>query len=615
MPSTDRAMLDAMRDSMTHRGPDDAGSYWSDDGRLGLGHRRLSIIDLSRAGHQPMQDASGRLVLTFNGEIYNFLRLRAELEERGHRFRSRTDSEVILAAYREWGASCLERLDGMFAFAIYDTLEKTLLLARDRAGEKPLFYWHRGHQIAFGSELKALLRHPDVPRQLDPDAFEHYLTYGYVPGRLCILQGFNKLRPGHGLTFDLATGHLETWQYWSLPSTHLPSPKSEEELVDELHGLLRGSMRERLVADVPLGVLLSGGLDSSLVTAVAAEVSPSPLRTFTVTFPGEGRYDESPHARLIARHFSTRHTELAAEAESVDLLDAMARQYDEPLGDPSMIPTFLVSRAIRQHATVALGGDGGDELFGGYFHYGYLDAQSRFRRWLPAPARALCSAAAAHLLPLGFRGRNQLIGTGLDVGNAIAHCHIYFDYRTRRRLMGPALRSLTTDRPTVEQQRAAEYRTDLTPLQNATRTDFTAYMVDDVLVKVDRASMLTSLEVRAPFLDPEVIEFAFGRLPDRLRVDGSRRKVLLQRLGRRLLPKEYDLSRKQGFSVPESWFRRKWGDRTWEVLSEADPGLLEPREIRKLLEGQQRGRANSERVFALTLFELWRREYGITLPG
>ena len=361
-PQAQRLWLAIGRDAMTHRGPDDAGEWWSADGRVGLAHRRLAIIDLSLAGHQPMHDASGALTIIFNGEIYNFADLRNELVAKGHAFRSHSDTEVILAAYREWGTECLGRLNGMFAFALFDEGQQTVFLARDRAGEKPLFYSHLNGVLRFASELKALLADPASPRQIDPVALDCYLAMGYVPGDRCILQGFNKLPPAHALLFHLKTGHVKIWRYWQLPELGdaAQGPVDEAALLDELEALLEGAVRQQMVADVPLGVLLSGGVDSSLITAMAVRAS-SRVQTFTVGFPGHGKLDETKHARLIARHFGTRHTELMAEDVSADLLPRLARQFDEPIVDSSMIPTFLVSQLVRQHCTVALGGDGGDE--------------------------------------------------------------------------------------------------------------------------------------------------------------------------------------------------------------------------------------------------------------
>jgi asparagine synthase (glutamine-hydrolysing) len=610
-PVSQRAWLIAGRDAMAHRGPDDAGEWWSDDGRVGLAHRRLSIIDLSPAGHQPMHDATGALSIVFNGEIYNFAELREQLVGMGHVFRSHSDTEVILAAYREWGAECLSRLNGMFAFALYDARQQIAFLARDRAGEKPLFYHHSGGALRFASELKGLLADTTLPRRIEPEALDCYLAMGYVPGDRCILQGFNKLPPAHALLFDLQTGTTKIWRYWDLtelgPSVQL-GPFDEAALLDELEALLEDAVRRQLVADVPVGVLLSGGVDSSLITAMAVRAS-SQVRTFTIGFPGHGKLDETEHARLIARHFGTRHTELMAEPATADLLPRLARQFDEPMVDSSMIPTFLVSQLVRQHCTVALGGDGGDELFGGYGHYSRLLWMQKRLGLLPRPLRRGVSLAAERMFPVGLKGRNWLQGLGVDLHNGLPLIASYFDADTRRRLMSAQVGWRAMAEEVV--QGGVPVQPDL--LQRATRMDFQNYLAEDILVKVDRASMLNSLEVRAPLLDYRLIEFAFGRVPSHLKATVHDKKILLKRLTARVLPPEFDRQRKQGFSIPlAEWlkggaFRELFDDVLRDPQCSFDAGT-----VASLLRGQDRGRSNGERLFALALFELWRRDYGVT---
>ena len=356
--------LIAQRDALRHRGPDDKGIWCSNDSRVGLAHRRLSIIDTSSSGHQPMQNDTGEYCITFNGEIYNFKDLRKELKSRGHSFKSNSDTEVILASYIEWGESCLERFNGMFAFGIYDNKKRKLFIARDRAGEKPLFYIIKNKEIIFASTLKALFADDSIDRHLDHESFQCYLAYGYVPGNMCIIEGINKLPPAHALTFDIDTGFSKIWEYWNLPEPPNSNDRNfidESILMDELENLLEESVAKQLVADVPVGILLSGGLDSSIITAMAAR-SKNSFKTFTISFPGYKEYDETEHARLIARHFGTEHIELEATSSLINLLPKLARQFDEPIVDSSMIPTYLVSKLVRKHCTVALGGDGGDEL-------------------------------------------------------------------------------------------------------------------------------------------------------------------------------------------------------------------------------------------------------------
>ena len=603
----DRSWLVAGRDAMAHRGPDDAGEWWSRNGCVGLAHRRLSIIDLSAAGHQPMSDVAGRLTIVFNGEIYNFADLRLELEAKGAMFRSHSDTEVILAAYREWGAECVSRLNGMFAFALYDAEQQVVLLARDRAGEKPLFYHYADGTLRFASELKGLLADPALPRRIEPESLDCYLALGYVPGGRCILQGFNKLPAAHALRFDMKSGLAKVWRYWQLPDLQTSAVPDEAALLDELESLLQDSVRRQLVADVPVGVLLSGGVDSSLVTAMARR-SSSKLKTFTIRFPGHGSLDETEHARLIARHFATEHVELEAQPTTADLLPRLARQFDEPVLDSSMIPTFLVCELVRRHCTVALGGDGGDELFGGYGSYSrLLWMENRLGR-VPRPLRSLISMTAERALPVGLKGRNWLQGLGADLQRGLPLVSSFFSPTTRTRLM-----AAEHGWPLVAEQvmaRDVSPRVDL--LQRATRTDFSNYLAEDILVKVDRASMLSSLEVRAPLLDYRLIEFAFGKVPSRLKATPREKKTLLKRLTMRVLPPEFDRQRKQGFSIPLArWLRAgAFREMFHEVLLDPQT-MFDRRTVRKLLAGQDRGRSNGERLFGLVLFELWRREYGV----
>jgi asparagine synthase (glutamine-hydrolysing) len=600
--------LEAMNATMEHRGPDDRGMYRSADGRVGLAQCRLAILDLTEAGHQPMGDAAGEVCITFNGEIYNFLELRAQLEALGHRFRSHSDTEVVIEAYREWGDAFIERLNGMFAFALHDIAKRRVLLARDRAGEKPLFYRHDAGRLTFASELKALMADPSQTRKVDLRSLDFYLAYGYVPAGMCILEGVHKLEQGHALVYDLDRDTLTQQRYWRLP----PPPRGAanvEELTDELQALLEDSVRRQLVADVPVGVLLSGGVDSSLVTALAARVSSRPVKTFTISFPGHGGYDEAPFARLVAQRFATEHVELAAEPATFELVPSLARQYDEPIADPSMVPTFLVSRLVRQHAKVALGGDGGDELFGGYGHYSFLLREERLRRYAPAPLRRLAGRVAERL-PVGVRGRNHVIGLSHDTSYSIAHVNLYFDYATRRALLRQYGNVATGETP--EQWKGALTDSSESVIRRATESDFRSTMVDHYLVKVDRASMMNSLEIRAPFLDHRLIEFAFGRVPDCLKANEHERKILLRRVAARLLPPELDLKRKQGFIMPlDAWFAGSWGQMIEETLLQSD--TFDRGVIRSLIESQRRGRSNAPRLYALMFFELWRREYGVSV--
>ncbi len=608
-PQTDLSWLKVGRDTLIHRGPDDAGEWWSDDRRVGLAHRRLSILDLSSLGHQPMHREDRGLSIVFNGEIYNFIELRRELEQLGHIFRSHSDTEVLLAAYTQWGQDCLMRLNGMFALAIYDAHQQHVFLARDRAGEKPLFYRLDGGDLYFASELKALLANPLLPRRIDAGALDCYLAMGFVPGDMCILSGYHKLPPAHAMRFNLAKGTAEIWRYWQLPEfDEAREVVDEVALLDELESLFEDAVGKQMVADVPVGILLSGGVDSSLVTALAVRRSDK-VRTFSIGFPGHGRLDETPHARLIARYFGTEHTELIANSTTADLLPTLARQFDEPIVDSSMFPTWLVSHLVRQHCTVALGGDGGDELFGGYGHYSrLLWMQNHFARVPNFILRGIAKAAGC--LPVGFKGRNYLQGIDVDLKHDLPLIANFFDDPTRRKL----LRGSGGYRLFAECIRKNRVPKEADLLQRATRMDFNDYLAEDILVKVDRASMHNSLEMRAPMLDYRLIEFAFGRVPSKLKVTGTDKKILLKRLAERLLPPEFDKKRKQGFSIPMTdWLKAgPFRELFWDTLSSADC-LFDPAIVKSLQLGQDQGRSNGERLFALVQFELWRKTYGVEI--
>jgi asparagine synthase (glutamine-hydrolysing) len=592
----------AMRDALTHRGPDSAGAWTEAAGRVGLGHRRLAIVDLTATGHQPMIDPATGCVIAFNGEIYNHRELRAELAD-AHAFRGGSDTEALLAAYVRWGAGCVARLRGMFAFAIWDPRARVLFAARDRAGEKPFYYQRHAGGLRFASELKGLMADAAFPRRVEADALRQFLAHGYVPAPGCIFAGVNKLPPAHTLTYRADTGELETRRYWQPP----PAPDAraaldEEALTNELGARLDAAVRRQLVADVPVGILLSGGVDSGLVTALAARAGGPRVRTFTLAFPGHGRFDEAPHAAAIARHFGTEHHELVAEPAALDLLPQLAAQFDEPMVDSSMIPTLLVSRLIRGHAKVALGGDGGDELFGGYATYARLDRLARLAARTPLPRGAQRAAAAAlqRRWGEGARGRSYLPALrDLIDGRLPDVRRLFFDDEVAALLPGAG--------PTL-----APPRGDGELIDRLCRDDFSRYLAEDILTKVDRASMLASLEVRAPWLDPDVIEFAFGRVPVRLKTTGRERKILPKRLARRLFPAGYDYARKQGFSLPiAAWFRQGGAAPLADIVRDHPVPALAPAAVAKVLAAGRRGAA-PEKVFGLALLGLWARHYRVS---
>ena len=607
--------LRVMRDSMTHRGPDDAGEWYSSDFRVGLAHRRLSIIDITQGGHQPMVDSSKQFVITFNGEIYNYQDLRCELRAKGHNFHTESDTEVILESYRAWNTDCLNHFNGMFAFCIYDVKKRQFFLARDRVGEKPLFYTKKLGIFAFASELKALMQHPELPRTVNLAALEAYFTYGYISGEDCILEGVHKLPPAHALSFDVSTSELKVWRYWEVPQPQIKQNTDIVDFSDKLELLLEDSVRRQLVAaDVPVGILLSGGIDSSLITAMAARVSGKPVKTFTVTFPGHALHNEGPYAKIVSEHFGTQHTELVAEPISSNLLTDIVRQYDEPICDSSMIPTFLVSKLICQHAKVALGGDGGDELFGGYPSCNRIFQHEFARKYMPAYFRQMVSWLAQRCVPHGIFGRNFLLGLYSDLPHACSQMGILFDRNFRSKLIISLDKKLKSKLGSPELQKSKLCSPAFGLPGMVMVMDFMTYLPEDILVKVDRASMLNSLEIRSPMLDYKIVEFAFSQVPNVLRANRVDRKILLKHFAKRVLPSRLDLNRKRGFSIPlKSWLKAGFGGFVKEVLNEVDSGVFNQSEIRKLLRNQDKGFLNTERIFALTIFEMWRQEYKVTI--
>lgn len=592
--------------SIAHRGPDASGEWRSEDGCVAMAHQRLSIVDLSSAGCQPMLNKERGLIIVFNGEIYNHHALRKELSILGYHFRSSGDTEVLLAAYSIWGKECISKLNGMFAFAIYDKRLKKLFVARDRAGEKPFFYHYSNGIFRFGSELKALFIDQNIPRELNIDSLDHYLAMGYTPSEHCMVKGFKKLLPAHALEFNLKANDLKLWRYWSPEQSELKSRITgydEHHLLDQLEMLFNDSVSQQLEADVSTGVLLSGGLDSSLIVAMAAKNSIRPVETFTVAIPGNDALDESKHALLIANYFNTNHHVLNANPDdAVDIMTILASQFDDPIADSSIIPTYMISKLVSSNCSVVLGGDGGDELFGGYSHYSHMLKMEKYFRYVPDFVTDSISYAAKTVLPAGFKGRSFL--QRINVNKRFSP---YFDSKSRYQL----LKNNRNYAPIVELYEGRGMGGhDL--IYKASMADFVNYLPNDILVKVDRSSMINSLEVRAPFLDYRIIEFAFNQVPSIQKVFGDNKKILLKKLAMRALPKEFDYNRKQGFSMPtKRWLEKgPFRELVWDVLTD-DQCMFDRKMIDKLLANQDRGYSNSERLFALTIFEMWRSSYKI----
>jgi asparagine synthase (glutamine-hydrolysing) len=611
------AHVRAMCDALVHRGPDDAGEWVDAASGVALGFRRLAVLDLSLAGHQPMTSPSGRYVATLNGEIYNFEELRRELHVawRGH-----SDTEVMLAAFDAWGVeAALQRFIGMFAIAVWDRTQRRLLLIRDRMGVKPLYYGFAGSSFLYASELKALRRHPHFEKRIDRGALQLYLRYMYVPAPWSIYEGIAKLMPGTMLTFDPATQSTETTTYWSVrdAATRGVAQRfrgSEEEAAQELETLLRDAVRLRMVADVPLGVFLSGGVDSSLVAALMQAQHPEPVRTFAIGFT-DAAYDEARYAAAVARHLGTNHTEMYVTDDDVlSVIPKLPSMYDEPFADSSQIPMHLVARLARQHVTVALSGDGGDELFGGYNRY--FIGQKLFHRlaalphWLrPTLGRLLTSipprmwdVALSRLLHQSRPGdRVHKVARVLAADDPDA---MYFELVSH--WSGVVLGA--TDRQTPLSDRTA-WPPLHDPVERMMYFDQLSYLPDDILTKVDRASMAASLEAREPLLDHRLVEFAWS-LPLSMKVRGGKGKHVLRRVLDRYVPRPLIDRPKMGFGIPlETWLRgrlRDWAESLLNPSALNAHGLLEVQPIREKWAEHFSGRADWKyHLWAVLMLQAW----------
>jgi asparagine synthase (glutamine-hydrolysing) len=620
-----------MTDAIAHRGPDDSGIWIDAQAGVALGHRRLSVIDLSPNGHQPMASVNGRYTITYNGEVYNFQELRAELEGLGHQFRGGSDTEVMLAAFLAWGVrGAVERFVGMFAFAVWDRDTQRLQLVRDRLGVKPLYWSLNGGTLLFGSELKALMAHPTWQGQIDPEATAAFVRYSYIPGTATIFSGVQKLAPGSIMTYE-AGGDPRFERYWTLHDKIGSNHKflgNESEAADRLDALLRDAVRQRMIADVPLGAFLSGGIDSSIVVAMMQAQSSRKVRTFTIGFHESG-YNEAKHAKAVAEHLGTDHTELYISPD--DMLSTIARLpdwFDEPFADSSQIPTFLVAQMTRAHVTVALSGDGGDELFAGYPRYRL--AQSMWRKLAFTPkivrqsiggmiqslpeslldrfSRAIPSARR----PLNFGRKMHRLASLLHLpADDALHAELAAAWPYERRLL-PGTKGALSLRP--EPGLAALLPDFLSRMQYY---DSITYLPDDILVKVDRCTMAVALEARGPLLDHRVIEFAWS-LPPAFKMRNGESKWLLRRVLDRYVPRSLVERPKMGFSVPLGrWLRgplHDWARALLEPARIASEGIFCCEEVENIWQEHQTGSANRETVlWNLLMFQTWRERYRAAL--
>lgn len=603
------ATIHRMCQVMVHRGPDDEGVYVKDG--TGFGMRRLSIIDLA-GGHQPVFSEDRSVWVVFNGEIYNFPQLRSELLSRGHRFSTHSDTEVIVHLYEEMGRNCVHQLRGMFAFALYDERRRKVLIARDRLGEKPLHYAFNGKQLLFASEIKSILAVAPELAQIDRQALRQYVQFGYIPDPATAFLDIKKLPPGHLL--ELENGKLSVTEYWDIPEYDTHSPASEEECLEELEHRLAEAVQMRLIADVPLGAFLSGGTDSSTIVALMARSSSRPVKTFSIGFRQED-FNEAPYARLVAQKFGTEHHELILEPDVVSSVETLTHSMEEPFGDPSVLPTYYVSCLARQHVTVALSGDAGDEVFAGYDRY-RVSLRDRSFRWIPAWTRDIYREHIHKLVPHGVPGRSLSYSISLpwqeryleDISLQPLHREIgLFSDEFMRPAPGEA-NPFDLFRSYIEGAPARD------PLSCLLYLDSKTYLPADILTKVDRMSMLTSLEARAPMVDHIFLEWATG-LTSEWKMRGGEQKYIFRKLAERVgVPKETLSRPKQGFALPlVHWTRHELKDLILTVLLEPrtlQRGYFNPRGVRQLLDEHFRRRRNhAGRIWRLLMFELWQRNY------
>ncbi len=606
-------ILKKMCDSLTHRGPDDSGQMVRQS--CGLAMRRLSIIDL-QTGRQPISTSDNNYTIVFNGEIYNYRELRQELEKKGHAFETATDTEVILKGYIEFGNDIPKHLNGMFAFAIWDRPNQKLFIARDRLGIKPLYYYWDNEKIVFGSEIKAILQSPDIQKTIDPIALNQFITFEYIPAPRSIFKEIKKLEPGHSLTY--IQGKLQIQSYWSLQPSE--DQWTEADAQDRLRELVNDSVRLRLVSDVPLGAFLSGGIDSSIIVSQMAGLMDRPVKTFSIGFK-ESSYNELRYARAVAQKYNTEHHELTIESKVLEWTEKLIHHLDEPFGDFSIFPTYLVSQMARENVTVALSGDGGDELFAGYDTYRAHRFDRRFYHLLPKIVKhKMIEPWSAGLVPTekkkGLINSVKRFVEGTTLPKSIMHARwmVFLSELERSQLFTESVQNELQEDPYEHIHRYAD---DVPNLDDITRTgyvDVKSYLVDNILVKVDRMSMATSLEARVPFLDHRIVEFAYS-LPPKLKMNGLKTKYLLTKTFWDDFPTEVQNRDKQGFSIPiKNWIREDLKPMMLDLLNEKrlkEQGFLNPQFVNQLVDSHLKGNANhSHKLWALMVFEQWYESYG-----
>ncbi len=607
-----RELFEQSLNLIHYRGPDSTGISYDDVSNVGLGHKRLSIVDLTELGSQPMSCNNLSYEIIFNGEIYNFREIKQHLISLGYSFKSQTDTEVLLYSYAEWGTDCVSRLIGMFSLAIFDKNKKTIFLSRDRAGEKPLFYSLYKNNFFFSSEIKPILNYENQLHKIDPCSFSYLFEHGYTQIDKSIFKNIYKLAPGNSLEFDLVNKTYEIINYWSIEKKIKTNIKkklaySEAGLINKLEAHLESAVQSQLYADVPVGVMLSGGLDSSLITAIASRFKKN-INTFTVTFPGHGRFDESDHARLISAQYNTNHYQVEAKEINPEIIEKLAYFYDDPLFDSSMIPTYLVSEEISSNFKVALSGDGGDELFGGYNHYNKLIKLRAFSNFVPLPIRKYTNNLVQTFMPIGSRGRKTIELFSTNFNTSLPNTDEFFSTKEQKYFF----RNEYFDEAKYHSKNTHNDIFDY-PL-GTMLNDFKNYLPNDLLVKVDRASMANSIEVRAPFLDKNLIEFAFTEVPSSLKVNHQNKKILLKKLALKILPSTFSIDRKQGFSIPLGNFlsEKKWIEYFAQTILDSDSSLINKPKCMALLEDRRRIYQNAGRLFGLVFYINWMKKINVS---
>lgn len=603
-----RILTQRMCGTIAHRGPDDEGIYVND--AVALGMRRLAIIDLN-TGHQPITNEDGSVWLVFNGEIYNFAELRADLIARGHRFATNTDTETIVHLYEEMGERCVERLRGMFAFALWDARARKLLLVRDRVGVKPLHYTVVGETLIFGSEIKAILQHPLVKREVNVTAISDYLSFGYVPDPATAFRGIYKLPPGHTLTWQ--AGEIQLRRYWDFSYGGASQPElDEQECVERLRAVLTEAVQLRLVSDVPLGAFLSGGIDSSTVVALMTGLLQQPVKTFSIGF-NEAEFDELEYARRTAQHFGTEHHEFVVTPDLCQLVHEIVWHHDEPFADVSSIPTYVVSKLARSFVTVALSGDGGDELFAGYERYAIDRARQPFNH-LPTLLRRGVLLPLSRALPHAAYGKNYLRNIALDADARFVDSLAFFDEESKRSLLTDQAKRAVNGHDSTALFRA-HYAAPQTAehLERLLYLDSKTYLPADVMTKVDRMSMAHGLEAREPLLDHKLIEFV-GALPASLKLRGLTTKYLLKKAMTGSVPDEIIKRPKRGFAVPiKHWLKQELHELLLDTLTgqrSRERGYFDQQAVLALIDEHQRGRRdNALPLWGLLMLELWQRAF------